>query len=113
MNYPAFKQRVTSKPSSMDGGKIDRAADGSLRVRWTWDKRRRVFSVEHILTLEQFQELLSFYDLHRGADAEFDFEWRGEGQTYRCIFDGPPLDGSPIMTVNGKRYPVTCKLMEV
>ncbi|MDR2173665.1 MAG: hypothetical protein LBE32_05620 [Burkholderiales bacterium] len=90
--YPGFKQLFGSKADSADGVIIDRAADGSLRSRSTWDKRRRVFAFRHAMTQAQYDGLLDFYDAHRGTDAEFDFVWAADKRTYRCIFTAPPKE---------------------
>ena len=113
MNYPDFKQLLGSKSDNSDGVLIDRAADGSVRTRATWDKRRRTFSVRHALTAAEYTELLMFYDGRRGADAAFDFEWRGDGEMYRCVFSSSPKEDSIELTSGGKRYFVTCSLAEV
>ncbi|MDR0250698.1 MAG: hypothetical protein LBI35_05250 [Burkholderiales bacterium] len=113
MRYPNLKQLLGSKSDNSDGVIIDRAADGSVRSRSTWDKRRKSFAPRHILTLAQYEELLTFYDAHRGVDAEFDFVWVPDKRTYRCIFNAAPKEDSIEIAGDGLRYFVTCSLVEV
>lgn len=113
MNYPNFRQLLGSKSEHGDGVVIDRAADGSVRSRSTWNRRRRSFAFRHVMTQVEYDQLLAFYDARRGVDAEFDFVWRPDGQTYRCIFNAPPKEDSIEKTANGIRYFVTCNIVEV
>ncbi|MDR0249833.1 MAG: hypothetical protein LBI35_00725 [Burkholderiales bacterium] len=111
--YPNFKQLIGSKSDSGDGMIIDRAADGSVRSRSTWDRRRRTFAFYHAMTQEQYDDLLAFYDAHRAADAEFDFVWGADKRVYRCIFIAPPKEDRIEKTADGLIYFISCTVVEV
>ena len=108
--YPKIPQHVDSAEANYDNIAVDRATSGRVRSRVLGDRVRKSFSVVHVCTEEQKDEIARFYDDNRGKT--FDFEWRGDKKTYECIFISV-FSESVVKGRGGKRlYQIICPLAE-
>ena len=106
--YPALQQSTDSKETRETGRQLDRASNGSPKVRVLFSAQKKSFSVVHPAltdvekaTLEAFvsvNSLLSFY-----------FVWKADGVTYTCKFGGSDPDYSQLP---GGRWRVTVPMVE-
>lgn len=106
MAYPSFPQGSRSSTDTMDGTSFDRASNGSLRGRSMWPASKRVFKIEHALTVADAADLATFYEANKAA--VFEFRWSGDGQLYDVVFKSM---GSTSLLA-GARWRVSVELEE-
>lgn len=96
--YPStIKQSVASTFGPLDDIKVDRASNGTPRIRAIFTRQPRVGNIVHEgVTAAQKATLDAFYTTNRLI--AFSFVWAGDGVTYSCYFSGPiearPLPGN-------------------
>jgi len=88
MAYPATKQKHGSTMQSSSGTTVDRAESGKPRLRTTYSKQWRVFTILHECSTAEKDAILAHYDAN--ADASFDFTFSGDGQTYTVKYGEAP-----------------------
>ena len=88
--YPAaFKQLgAGSVEEWVDDVSLDRAVGGSVKARAFYTAKKRKFTVRHVLNTADRATFQTFYNTNRVLAVTF--TWTGDGQTYTCLFDGPP-----------------------
>lgn len=92
--YPSFTQLLGSTEEGVDDVTLDRAVDGSVKARGFYTARKRRFKLRHFLTSSERATLQTFYDTNRLLTVTL--TWVPDGQTYTCLFQGPPSwDFSP------------------
>ena len=84
----AYSQLVGSTEEGVDGIQMDRAVNGTVKVRSFFSGRKRKWKLKHLLTGTELNALLSFYDTNRVA--ENTFTWTRDATAYTVFFDGPP-----------------------
>jgi hypothetical protein len=88
--YPAYGQRLSSQRIPIDDFEIDTAIDGTTYGRFFWNARKNRFVIRHALTVAQSEDLLTFYDNHRGIPVDFTYEL--DGALYaNMLINGPPI----------------------
>jgi hypothetical protein len=90
--YPTFTQKLPSVRMIEDDMRLDRAINGSARSRAFYDGPKSRFNIRHVLSNDEFDTLLAFYNAHR-VDPFF-FVWNQQNgspvQTFEVMFEGPP-----------------------
>lgn len=105
--YPSFPQLIEGAEDGwVDDLVFDRAVNGDLKVRAFYPGKKRTFKVPHVLNRVDFATLEAFYDTNRLLAVEF--TWVRDGQTYTCMFGGPPQ----IVHIDRYRSRVTSLLLE-
>jgi hypothetical protein len=89
MPYPNNLMILEESEASRLGG-IDaaRASNGQLKVRRLYSADKTDFTVVHMLTRAERDQLMAFYAAN--ITAGFDFVWPGDGATYSVRFTAPP-----------------------
>jgi hypothetical protein len=87
-DYPAYDQLITSSLDVLDDVTVDRSASGYGRARSFYTARKRRFTVQHLLADDDLADFMTFYDDNRTAAVSL--PWQQDGQTYTCLFGGPP-----------------------
>lgn len=87
-SYPSYGQMVGSSMTYMDDIRVDRAVGGNARVRSLFPATKSQFALVHRLTEAEVSSLMSFYTTNRLLPV--DLTWDGDGQSYTCLFAGPP-----------------------
>ena len=84
MAYPTTSQTTNSKELRLTGRQLDRASNGTPKVRsfYTADKKEFAVAHEYITTAEK-QTLEAF--IAANAANSFDFAWAADGTTYTCL----------------------------
>lgn len=106
-NYPAYDILLTSsKTEDEDGIEDDFAQSGPQHSRIFYSQSYYLFSLDHSLTLDQFNSLKAAYD--SGKRDEYTLTYYDESPiaTYTVKFTSPPQ----ITGNNGVTYFVNCRL---
>lgn len=90
--YPAFRQILGSEHEPFDDVQIDRSIDGTGYGRAFFTARKHRFSLRHVLTVAERDQLLDFYDDNRTLPV--DLVWQFDRTTYTDLF----IDGLPKFT---------------
>jgi hypothetical protein len=106
--YPVLKQALESQESGSTGRQVDRATNGTPRVRSFYTSNKKTITVVHPgisnadkLTLQAF--------VAANALVPFLFAWGADGVTYTCLFGAE----EPRYTrVAGGRWDITVQLVE-
>ena len=103
----SFKQLIEgSSEDWVDDVIVDRAVNGATKVRAFFTAKKRAFTVRHVLGATDRGTLQTFYDTNRALSVTF--TWNGDGQTYTCLFDGPPK----VHNLGGSLTQIDVKLVE-
>jgi hypothetical protein len=87
--YPStYLQLIGSTEESVDDIQIDRAANGTTKVRAFYTARKRKWTLKHVLTATDLNALLSFYDTNRTSANTF--TWTRDATSYTVLFAEPP-----------------------
>lgn len=89
--YPTFDcgQAIGSTEDILDDLQVDRASNGTPRIRAFYSATKKQFSVLHpYATSAEKVALDAFYAANRLIS--FTFVWAGDGATYTCYFAAPP-----------------------
>lgn len=86
--YPSFGQLVGSTAEWVDDLQIDRAVNGSAKVRAFYTAKKRRFVLKHVLSKADVGTLQTFYDTNRLAANTL--TWSADGVSYTVLFDGAP-----------------------
>ena len=107
--YPTFVcgQSIGSTEDILDDLQVDRASNGTPRIRAIYSATKKQFSIRHAhATSAEKVTLDAFYDTNRLLS--FTFVWAGDGATYTCYFAAPPKR----VPVEGVRWEITCELVQ-
>jgi len=86
--YPTFAQSLSSSFEQIDDIQVDRASNGTPRIRAMFTRTPRAGRIVHQgLTSAEKSTLDTFYSTNRLLI--FTFVWRGDAATYNCYFAGP------------------------
>lgn len=107
--YPASLQvSLGSQEEWIDDQVADRSISGATKVRAFFSSKKRAFTIVHQnLSAAQISTLESFYDTNRLLVIQF--TWVADGNTYNCLFAGPPKISYAKM---GQYADVTVKLYQ-
>lgn len=84
--YPDLRQGIDSSESRIGGRTVDRASNGSVKVRSFFTSEKKAFKVLHnFMTPAQKAQIEAFYVANQNIS--FTFVWIPDGATYTCIFD--------------------------
>lgn len=87
-SYPSFKQSMSSDEQTLDDIEIDRAVNGTPKLRAYYTARKKIFKIRHNYLLASEKTTLdSFYEANRLIT--FTFTWNADGVVYTCLFAGP------------------------
>ena len=86
--YPRFWTLSDSTCTPQGGQDQARATNGTLRVRRFWPDTKRDWSLHHILTLAERDQLDAFYAANRDADVSYISPW--DRLTYSTRFVAAP-----------------------
>jgi len=109
MAYPTFTYNPSqsSEETLLDDLQVDRASNGSPKVRSFYTAPKKAFSVVHEgMTSAERATLLAFYSANRLSS--FSFVWVADGVTYTCLFSAPPKS----VITSGLHWTVTTQLIE-
>jgi hypothetical protein len=106
MAYPILMILEESEAARQGGIEPTRATNGLLKVRRLYSTDKTDFIVVHMLTREERDTLMAFYNAN--LTAQFAFLWPGDGATYTCRFSAAPQ-----VWRKGLYYRVTVRLAEV
>lgn len=107
--YPTFGcgQAIGSTEDILDDLQVDRASNGTPRIRAIYSATKRQFSVLHpCATAAEKAALDAFYAANRLIS--FSFVWAGDGVTYTCYFAAPPKR-TPVL---GVYWEITCEMVQ-
>jgi len=104
--YPTFGQSKGSTEEWIDDIQIDRAADGTPRLRSFYTFKKKLFNLRHLLNAADVSTLQSFYDSYRLVLNTF--TWQRDGLIYTVYFDGVPS----IKSVGGGWHEVEVRLTQ-
>lgn len=109
MAYPTLPQMASSAETQMQGRQLDRATNGTPRVRSFYPAMKKVFDVKHeYLTGSQKTTLESFFSTN--LLNSFTFVWSGDGVTYTVVFGVTDLQWMPLA---GSYWNVALQLVQV
>jgi hypothetical protein len=83
-SYPTFGQLLGSEHEPFDDIQIDRAIDGTGYARAFFATTKHRFTLRHILTLAERDQLLAFYASNRTVPV--DLVWQFDAATYTNLF---------------------------
>jgi hypothetical protein len=92
-SYPTFAQLHDSEEGFVDDLLVDRAVNGTVKVRALYTAPKRRWTLKHRLTTAQRDTLQAFYASYRTVTNTF--VWAGNGTTYTFVFEGPPTYSYP------------------
>lgn len=108
--YPTFTYNPSqsSEETILDDLQLDRASNGTPKVRAMYTAPKKMFTVVHeALTAAERSTLMTFYNTNRLLQVTF--LWKADNVTYTCIFTGPPKS----QIEPGLRWTVTTQLAQV
>lgn len=89
--YPSYPQLEDSILAWVDDIQVDRATGGGTKVRGYFTAPKARLVLRHFLTASERAALQSFYVTNRlAASGTIAVTFVGDGQTYQCLFAGPP-----------------------
>lgn len=107
--YPTFTDAPSrsSKERWLDDLQVDRATNGTPKVRALYTTPKRAFTVVHeFVSAAEKATLEAFYLANRLLTISF--VWAADGQTYTCNFAAPP---QPEVAPGG-RWNITVELIQ-
>lgn len=108
--YPSLPQALDSEMYLIDDQTLDRAANGTGRVRAFFTAEKHGFRLSHkMITAAEKASLLAFY--HANRVTPFYFVWADDGVTYTVVFKSAMPSIKP--AGNGAVYNATVVLEEV
>lgn len=104
--YPTFGQTKGSTEEWLDDVQIDRAANGTPRLRSFYTFKKKRFNLRHVLNATDVATLQTFYDSYRLVQNSL--TWQRDGLIYLVYFDGVPS----ITSVGGGWHEVEVRLTQ-
>lgn len=106
--YPSTPQTTNSAEVRVSGREMDRATNGTPRVRSFFTAQKKEFTVVHeYISIAEKQAIEAFLAAHETS--LFYFKWLGDGQTYTCLLG--PTDPQ-YMPHSGLYWSVTVHLVQ-
>ena len=89
VDYPNYKQQLSSDLQWIDDRRFERSAAGTGRGRSFYITKKRRFVVRHVLTDAELAAYETFYDTNK--DEELNFTWcRDPDNSRLVVYEGVP-----------------------
>ena len=106
-NYPSYSILLTSSQEQESGIDDDFSQGGAQHSRIFHSQNYHVFTLNHFLTLAQWNSLKATYDAGPRAVYTLTYHVESPAVTYSCKFTSPPVKSS---NSGADNYFVTCRL---
>ena len=108
MAYPSLKQSRESKEKRVGGRQLDRASNGTPKVRSFFSTEKKAWTLVHPdITAAEKATFEAFYSAN--SLTSFSFTWLADGVSYTVLFDATEPSYQPRP---GNRWTITVDLVQ-